>query len=317
MTTQDVAQTALPEALPPSMYETYWKDNPGASLEVNIDEVNVDAADDVRGETATADDKDPEFKRFTAVVAKHGANPIEVKVREGKLFVEDGRRRLAAQRALGRETVVVIPADIEGGTHRTRSESIERALVKNIQVKAVNPVERMQSIVKIKEAAEAEGRKVTNKDIADTLGLAASSITGYLSLQRYDADALKLISTGKVSYGAALSFMAEAPDTANEKLKAEAAGSTGRVSKSAAQDASRKDGKGKKGKSGGSGIQLSSKQGIKALEEYMDGIRGDMKKGDPKFLKMAETRIAIALKDWLKMGLSFDTIIAKIFKAWD
>jgi ParB/RepB/Spo0J family partition protein len=293
----------------PSVYENHWLKNPGQVMEVNINELDVDADDDVRIETASADDKSKEFKQFVAAVEQNGYQPIEVRIIDGRLKVDEGRRRLAALKALGRTTARVLPAN-DNGVGVSRSDAIRRALAFNVARKDLNPIEKMLAVVKIQKAVEAEGGKITNAQIAKDIGVSAASISGYLSLQKYDEEAQALIVSGKVGYGAALALIAELGDMekASTQLKALVAqaddSSDGKqVRRNTAKKAARKANEAA-GRS--SNHALTTSEAIAMLDKYSK----DFDK------KSADSRICYAIKTYIRGLHTVKQTLETIAKAW-
>lgn len=310
MTTATETETAVNVPDTPSVYETYWLNNPGQVMEVAVSELIVDHEDDVRLETADADDKSKEFKAYVTAVESNGYQPIEVRIDGGKLKVTDGRRRLAANKALGHEMVRVLPAN-DAGIGVTRCDAILRSLAFNVARKDLNPIEKMLSVVKIQEAAAVEGTKITNAQIAKVIGVSAASISGYLSLQKYDEEARALIASGKVAYSAALALIAELGDMekASTQLKA-------LVAQSDENDGGKKVTRGKAKKAANksneaagrtSGKSMTASDAIGVLDKYME-----------KFdKKTPDHRICYAIKMFIRGMNTTKVTIESIAKAWE
>lgn len=307
-----VSDAELQETLPgvvDTYYADYWRENPGAILEVSIDDIVVDHEDDVRSVTVEAGATDKEFKSFVAAIQQNGYVPPRVRVHGGRLHAVDGRRRIAALKTLGYETVRVMPPD---DPNMTRSQAIAQAMALNIQSKAMSPVERMGAIQKIQKASADDGSKLTVKGIADSLGVATGTISGYLSLAKYDAEALDLLHTGKVAYGAAIAIMAESgPEAASDQLKALAAqaevssNGKGKVTYGAAKKALRKKADADKDTGGGKTRQLNVQAAIAGMNDAITKLE----KGTPEY------KIAHAVVSYLRGTNSVKSTLGIITRA--
>jgi ParB/RepB/Spo0J family partition protein len=301
-----------------SIYEVYWRDNPGQVMEVPVEDIIVKPEDDVRLETIDSADTSKEFKSFCAAVKNTGYQPVEVRIVGGRLEIVDGRWRYAAVKANGGDVIRVLPSR-DSGMSISRVDAIARALTFNIQRQDLSPVEKMKAMLKLQDAALADGQKLTGKAIAAMLGITPGSVSGYLSLQKYDEDAQALIHSGKIGYAAAISLMAQLGDgeKASTQLKALVAeadeGGSGTVRASAAKSAARKSNEaaGKK-----KTYQRTSAQAISELDGYTNSEPFKTYKKENK--KMAtEARIGQEIKSYLTGANTLQQMINGIYKAWD
>lgn len=249
--TEEVTGQVLTEeaVTTPPWFATFWQENPGALVEIETGYLTVVDEDDVRIATIKAGSSDKDFKGFCTSLASVGQiQPLVVRINNNRLELVDGRRRLAGAQTLGWSAVKVIPA---GGTGvMTRLEALTWAATANVAKKEMSPIDRYAAIQKMLDEGKASGSKITNKAIADALGMSTGSVSGYLSLGKFSDEARDAIDRGKVSYGTAITLMAQIGDAekASKELltlvtQADAAGAGPAkkpVGKSAATTAARK-----------------------------------------------------------------------------
>ncbi len=135
---------------------------------------------------------DPESLRdLVESVRRHGVlQPLLVRSRKNHFELIAGERRLRAAREAGLSDVPVIVRDVSD------EESLELALVENLQREDLNPVE------------ESEGYRdlmtrfgLTQEQVAQRVGKARASVANALRLLTLNADVLALLSNGRLSTG--------------------------------------------------------------------------------------------------------------------
>ena len=136
---------------------------------------------------------DPEhLKELAASIKQRGVmQPLMVRPRDGgKYELIAGERRWRAAKEAGLTTVPVIVR------HATDEESLELALIENIQREDLNPVEEARAYEQL-----ATVFKLTQEQIADKVGRSRAAVANALRLLALSAEVLAWIGTGQLSVG--------------------------------------------------------------------------------------------------------------------
>jgi ParB family chromosome partitioning protein len=133
--------------------------------------------------------------------------PIIVRKLDGKYQIISGERRFVAARELGLERVPCVVREADD------LETLEVALIENLQRKDLTPFEEADGLQQLKEKYG-----YTHDDIADKLGKSRSSITETLSLARIPPDIRRLCTSHGVGAKSMLLQIAR-QDTSADMLR--------------------------------------------------------------------------------------------------
>ena len=136
---------------------------------------------------------DPEhLKELAASIKQRGVmQPLLVRPRDGGRFeLIAGERRWRAAKEAGLTTVPVIVRQA------TDEESLELALIENIQREDLNPVEEARAYEQL-----ATVFKLTQEQISDKVGRSRAAVANALRLLALSAEVLAWIGTGQLSVG--------------------------------------------------------------------------------------------------------------------
>ena len=115
----------------------------------------------------------------------------------GKYMIISGERRYLAARAAGLREVPCIEKDVE------EAETLELALIENIQRQELNPVEEANAYKKLIDSLH-----LTQEEIAERVGRDRTFITNYLRILKLPAEIQSLIEREKLSFGHARALLA-------------------------------------------------------------------------------------------------------------
>jgi ParB family chromosome partitioning protein len=138
-----------------------------------------------------------------SIKAQGIAQPVLVRLRSGKYELVAGERRWRAARKAG---LAVIPAIIKDFSDE---ESLEIALIENLQREDLNPMDESEAYVRL-----AEEFKVTQADIAKRVGKDRSTVANMMRLAELPKEIQLSIRKGQISVGHARSILTlpSAPD---------------------------------------------------------------------------------------------------------
>ncbi|RYG32241.1 ParB/RepB/Spo0J family partition protein [bacterium] len=143
--------------------------------------------------------EDAPLKELAASIRQHGVlQPLVVRtISEGKYELIAGERRLRASKLAGLTTV---PIHVRAAGSQ---ESLELALVENIQREDINPV----------EAARAYRRLIdefglTQEEVAEQMRKARATVTNTLRLLKLPGEALEALENGAITEGHARALLA-------------------------------------------------------------------------------------------------------------
>lgn len=150
-----------------------------------------------------------ELEELTASVRENGVvQPILVRPRgEGRYELVAGERRLRAAKLAGLAQVPVVIRDISD------TESLELALVENIQREDLNPVEEAQAFNQLLNQFE-----LTQDELAKKIGKERSSVANTLRLLQLSAPLLELVRNGSLSEGHGRALLAVSDEEARKRL---------------------------------------------------------------------------------------------------
>lgn len=150
-----------------------------------------------------------ELEELTASVRENGVvQPILVRPRgEGRYELVAGERRLRAAKLAGLAQVPVVIRDISD------TESLELALVENIQREDLNPVEEAQAFNQLLNQFE-----LTQDELAKKIGKERSSVANTLRLLQLSAPLLELIRNDSLSEGHGRALLAVSDEEARKRL---------------------------------------------------------------------------------------------------
>lgn len=150
-----------------------------------------------------------ELEELTASVRENGVvQPILVRPRgEGRYELVAGERRLRAAKLAGLAQVPVVIRDISD------TESLELALVENIQREDLNPVEEAQAFNQLLNQFE-----LTQEELAKKIGKERSSVANTLRLLQLSAPLLELVRNGSLSEGHGRALLAVSDEEARKRL---------------------------------------------------------------------------------------------------
>jgi ParB family chromosome partitioning protein len=151
---------------------------------------------------------------LTQSIREHGILQPLLAHREGsKLVLDDGHRRLAAAKRLGLATVATIvdPRQLE------TAEIIQRQLVANVQRCDLNHLEKARAIDRLMKET-----KWTAKEVADKLGMSASTVSKLLRLLELPDSVQEKIEADRIPLTTAYEIARADGAEAQEQLAAEA-----------------------------------------------------------------------------------------------
>jgi ParB family chromosome partitioning protein len=150
-----------------------------------------------------------ELEELTASVRENGVvQPILVRPRgEGRYELVAGERRLRAAKLAGLAQVPVVIRDISD------TESLELALVENIQREDLNPVEEAQAFNQLLNQFE-----LTQEELAKKIGKERSSVANTLRLLQLSAPLFELVRNGSLSEGHGRALLAVSDEEARKRL---------------------------------------------------------------------------------------------------
>ena len=163
---------------------------PGAAT-VGLQQVNITAI--VRNRFQPRSEFDPEhLKELAASIRQRGVmQPLMVRPRDGGRYeLIAGERRWRAAKEAGLATVPVIVRQA------TDEESLEIALIENLQREDLNPIEEARAYDQLATAF-----KLTQEQIADKVGRSRAAVANALRLLALPAEVLAWIGTGQLSVG--------------------------------------------------------------------------------------------------------------------
>lgn len=142
--------------------------------------------------------KDEALAELTASIKEKGIiSPLIVRTSGGGTYeLIAGERRLRAAKAAGLKDVPVVIRDA------TDRDSLELALIENLQREDLNPIEEAQAY---NELAIQFG--MTQEEIADRVGKARASVANTMRLLSLPAEVLKLVQSGELSAGMAKALL--------------------------------------------------------------------------------------------------------------
>ncbi len=157
------------------------------------------------------------ISELAASIEKHGLiQPIVVRpVSTGTYQIIAGERRWRACREAGLESVPVIIKEVDD------REYMELALIENLQREDLNPVEEASGYNTL-----IERYKLTQEQVAETVGKSRSAVTNALRLLNLDGEALRALKEGEITSGHARALLGAEGDTRKEMLKAALAGAS-------------------------------------------------------------------------------------------
>jgi len=123
--------------------------------------------------------------------------PIIVTPKGQRFVVIAGERRWRASRLAGYTNIPAIVRNIEPG------QMLSLALLENIQRAELNPIEEALAYDRLLET-----NKVTQEELADTLGKSRTTITNTVRLLRLPSPVKNMIQDGKLSFGHARCLVA-------------------------------------------------------------------------------------------------------------
>jgi ParB family transcriptional regulator, chromosome partitioning protein len=150
-----------------------------------------------------------ELEELTASVRENGiVQPVLVRPRgEGRYELVAGERRLRAAKLAGLAQVPVVIRDMSD------TESLELALVENIQREDLNAVEEAQAFNQLLTQFE-----LTQEELAKKIGKDRSSVANTLRLLQLSAPLLELVRNGSLSEGHGRALLAVADEEARKRL---------------------------------------------------------------------------------------------------
>lgn len=141
---------------------------------------------------------DPEtLEELKASIAEHGVLvPVLVRERSQGFELIAGERRWRASAALQRQT---IPAIVRPSTDQ---QSLEVAIIENLQREDLNPLEEAAGIAQLIEAHD-----FTQDQVAQRLGKSRPSVTNILRLLTLSEPVKALIAEGRITFGHAKALL--------------------------------------------------------------------------------------------------------------
>ncbi len=287
----------------PTMFETFWQENPLTVLEIDTAEIGVREQDNGRVTTIQADDK--KLKTFIGVIEKQGQQqPIRVRLIDGRPFVAFGFRRYMACKALDR-AVQCLPLINESEGDSDDLDAYTKNASENIQRDALGPIDMLRIFERMTAKVDEGGFGLGQKEVADRCGVSRPTVNIYLNnLSPLSPASKKLIQDGKVSASAAIELMGSktmTPEQVDAELikLSEAIATTGKKGGSV-REVRKKTRKAAEEKGTGAKKQRTTKEIVGDLEEDVAG--------DTKGVKLVKA----ALLKYVKGGMSFDTFVKKI-----
>lgn len=150
-----------------------------------------------------------ELEELTASVRENGiVQPILVRPRgEGQYELVAGERRLRAAKLAGLAQVPVVIREISD------TESLELALVENIQREDLNPVEEAQAFNQLLTQFE-----LTQEELAKKIGKDRSSVANTLRLLQLSDQLLEMVRNGSLSEGHGRALLTISDEEARKRL---------------------------------------------------------------------------------------------------
>lgn len=177
-------------ALIPTTKETPKGDDRYQEIELNLLDPNPEQPRHVFHEE--------QLKELSESIKHNGViQPIIVTPHGRRFVVIAGERRWRATRLAGYDKIPAVVRKID------KEQMLSLALLENIQRAELNPIEEALAYTRLLET-----NKVTQEQLADTLGKSRTSITNTVRLLRLPSPVKNMIQDGKLSFGHARCLVA-------------------------------------------------------------------------------------------------------------
>jgi len=142
-------------------------------------------------------DKDTLSDLSASIKSKGVVQPIIVRKMDDGFELIAGERRLRATKMAGLERIPAFIADVQNG-----SESLELALIENMQREDLNPMEQAEGFQLLAEQYE-----LTQEQISERVGKSRAAVANTLRLMNLPRDVQTSLSSGKITAGHARAIL--------------------------------------------------------------------------------------------------------------